>query len=71
MKPEFKEAIQEKRIIEGMNYQMVLLSAGEPDQKKVEDSTDDSLKETWYYLKDGHRWVVKFLNGNVAKIQIF
>ena len=31
----------------------------------------DSLKETWYYLKDGHRWVVKFLNGSVTKIQIF
>jgi hypothetical protein len=71
LSPEFKEAIQQKRVIEGMTYQMVVLSAGEPDQKKVEDTTDDSLRETWYYLKDGHRWVVKFLNGNVVKIQIF
>jgi hypothetical protein len=71
LKPEFREAIQAKRIVEGMTYQMVLLSVGEPDQKKVEDTTDDSLKETWYYLNDGHRWVVKFLNGKVAKIQIF
>jgi len=71
LSPEFKEAIEAKRVIEGMTYQMVILSAGEPDQKKVEDTTDDSLKETWYYLKDGHRWVVKFLNGKVVKIQIF
>lgn len=71
LNPELKDAIHQKRIIDGMTYQMVLLSAGEPDQKKVEDTTDDSLKETWYYLKDGHRWVVKFLNGKVTKIQIF
>ena len=54
-----------------MSYQMVLLSFGEPDQKKVDDSTDDSLRETWFYLKDGHRWVVKFLNGKVGKVQVF
>jgi hypothetical protein len=69
--PEFQEAIRAKDIVQGMTYQMVLLSAGEPDQKKVEDSADDSLHETWYYLKDGHRWVVKFMNGKVAKVQVF
>lgn len=69
--PGFKDAIESKKIIEGMTYQMALLSAGEPDQKKVEDSTDDNLHETWYYMKDGHRWVVRFLNGKVVKVQIF
>jgi hypothetical protein len=69
--PEFQEAIRAKDVVQGMTYQMVLLSAGEPDQKKVEDTTDDSLHETWYYLRDGHRWVVKFLNGKVAKVQVF
>jgi hypothetical protein len=69
--PAFKDAIQAKKIVEGMTYQLALLSAGEPDQKKVDDSTDDTLKETWYYLKDGQRWVVKFVNGKVAKVQIF
>jgi len=68
---EFKDAIQAKQIVEGMTYQMVLLSSGEPDQKKVDDSTGDSLQETWYYMKDGHRWVVKFLNGKVEKVQVF
>jgi hypothetical protein len=47
------------------------LSAGDPDQKKVEDTSDDSLKETWYYLKDGHRWVVKFENGVVTKFTVY
>lgn len=69
--PEFKDAIQSKTIVEGMTYQMALMSAGDPDQKKVDDTTDDSLRETWYYLKDGHRWVVKFVDGKVVKVQIF
>jgi hypothetical protein len=69
--PEFQEAIRGKDIVQGMTYQMVLLSAGEPDQKKVEDSADDSLHETWYYLRDGRRWVVRFINGKVAKVQVF
>ena len=69
--PEFQEAIRAKDIIQGMTYQMVLLSAGDPDQKKVEDTTDDSLHETWYYLRDGHRWVVRFVNGKVAKVLVY
>jgi hypothetical protein len=69
--PEFQEAVRSRNVIEGMTYQMVLISLGEPDQKKVDDSTDDSLRETWFYLKDGHRWVVKFLNGKVGKVQVF
>jgi hypothetical protein len=69
--PEFQEAIRARDVVVGMSYQMVLLSLGEPDQKKVDDSSDDSLHETWFYLKDGHRWVVRFLNGKVAKVQVF
>jgi hypothetical protein len=69
--PEFQEAIRAKDIIQGMTYQMVLLSAGDPDQKKVEDTTDDSLHETWYYMRDDHRWVVRFVNGKVAKVLVY
>jgi hypothetical protein len=69
--PQFQEAIRAKDIIQGMTYQMVLWSAGDPDQKKVEDSPDDNLRETWFYLRDGRRWVVKFLNGKVAKVQVY
>jgi hypothetical protein len=69
--PEFQEAIRSRNVVAGMSYQMVLMSLGEPEQKKVDDSTDDSLRETWFYLKDGHRWVVRFVNGKVGKIQVF
>ena len=69
--PEMQTAIRTKDVVVGMTYQMVLTSRGEPDQKKVDDSTDESLRETWFYLKDGHRWVVKFLNGKVGKVQVF
>lgn len=69
--PEYREAIRSGDVVVGMTYQMVLTSMGEPDQKKVEEGSDDSLRETWYYLKDGHRWVVRFVNGKVAKVQVF
>jgi hypothetical protein len=69
--PEFQEAIRAKDIVQGMTYQMVQMSAGEPDQKKVDETTDDSLQETWFFMRDGHRWVVKFLNGKVSKVQVF
>lgn len=72
MPAEFKDAIASKTVVEGMTYQMVLLSFGDPDQKKIDDSaTDGQLHETWYYLKDGHRWVIKFSNGKVEKTQVF
>lgn len=71
MPVEFREAINAKTVREGMSYQMVLLSMGDPDQKKVDDSSDASLRETWFYLKDGHRWVVRFENGKVANYQVF
>jgi hypothetical protein len=69
--PEFQDAVRAKDIVKGMPYKLVLMSAGEPDQKKVEDSTDDSLHEIWYYMRDGRRWVVRFLNGKVEKVQVF
>ena len=69
--PEFQQAIAEKTVKEGMTYQMVMLSFGDPEQKKINDTTDGSLAETWYYLKNGHRWVLNFTNGKVVKVQAF
>jgi hypothetical protein len=64
-------AIDNHTVIDGMTYEMVLLSFGDPDQKKVEDSTDSTFKETWYYLKNGHRWILHFTNGKVSQVQTF
>jgi hypothetical protein len=71
MAPELRAAIQSHTISEGMTYEMVLLSAGDPDQKKVDDSDEAHLRESWFYMKDGHRWVVRFEDGKVTKLQIF
>ena len=70
MPAEFKAAIRSNTVIEGMTYEMVLLSMGNPDQKKINDSTT-GLSETWYYLKEGHRWVVDFSDGKVSKVRVF
>jgi hypothetical protein len=67
--PEVRRALEAKTVSEGMTYQMVLLSFGEPEQKKINDSLPGTLSETWYYMKDGHRWVIEFTNGKVTKIQ--
>jgi len=71
MPAELRAALEAHTVIENMTYEMVLMSFGDPDQKRVEDSNDTTLKETWFYLKNGHRWVVRFENGKVVKTQVF
>lgn len=71
MPQELRNAIEAHTVTEKMTYAMVLMSFGDPDQKKVDESTDANLRETWFYLKNGHRWVVHFQNGQVAKTQVF
>ncbi|MGO9862707.1 MAG: hypothetical protein ACLPLR_03760 [Terriglobales bacterium] len=71
MPQELRAAIEAHTVTGKMTYEMVLMSFGDPDQKKVDESTDANLRETWFYLKNGHRWVVHFENGKVAKTQVF
>jgi len=71
MPAELRNAIEAHTVIENMTYKMVLMSFGDPDQKKVDDVDAANLKETWFYLKNGHRWVVHFENGKVTKTQVF
>src|SRR5215831_14058924 len=68
---EFRAAVNAHDVQEGMTYEMVLLSLGEPEQKKINEATDSNLSETWFYMKDGHRWVVDFSKGKVSKVQKF
>lgn len=70
MPDEFKAAIEAKTVKQGMTYQMVLMSLGNPDEKKINDSST-SLSESWYYLKEGHRWVVDFTDGKVSKVRVY
>jgi hypothetical protein len=69
--PEIKTAIAAKTVVEGMTYQMVQMSFGDPEQKKINDTTDGTFSETWFYLKNGHRWVLNFVNGSVSKVQVY
>ncbi len=69
--PAIQTAIAAKTVVEGMTYQMVVLSFGDPEQKKINDTTDSSFSETWFYLRDGHRWVLTFVNGIVGKVQVY
>jgi hypothetical protein len=71
MPAELRAAIDAHTVVENMTYEMVLMSFGDPDQKKVDESNDTKLSETWFYLKNGHRWVVHFENGKVTKTQVF
>jgi hypothetical protein len=71
MPADLRAAIEAHTVVENMTYAMVLMSFGEPDQKKVDDIDATNLKETWFYLKSGHRWVIRFENGKVVKTQVF
>ena len=71
MPSELRAAVDAHTVVENMTYSMVLMSFGDPDQKKVDDIDSNNLKETWFYLKNGHRWVVRFENGKVVKTQVF
>ena len=68
---EIRTAIAAKTVVEGMTYQMVQMSFGDPEQKKINDTTDSTFSETWFYLKNGHRWVITFVNGTVNKVQVY
>jgi hypothetical protein len=69
--PEIRNAIAAKTVTEGMTYQMVQVSFNDPEQKKINDTPDGTFSETWYYLRDGHRWVLTFVNGKVSKVQVY
>jgi hypothetical protein len=68
---EIRTAIAAKTVVEGMTYEMVGMSFGDPEQKKINDTTDGTFSETWFYLRDGHRWVLTFVNGSVSKVQVY
>ena len=46
--PEFKQAIEEKRAVEGMSTDMVLAALGPPD-RKVREERDGAEEEDWIY----------------------
>ena len=65
----FREAIERKEVIEGMDKEMVLLAKGRP-VKKVRDFKDGVETEDWIYGEPpGEIVFVTFLNGDVIGVK--
>lgn len=66
--PEVQAAVKEKRVIEGMDREQVLLAVGKP-RTKVRETKDGTETEDWIYgLPPGKVTFVTFANGKVARV---
>lgn len=67
--PEIKAAVEEKRAIEGMDRDQVVLAIGKP-RTKVRESNDGNDTEDWIYgLPPGKVTFVTFSNGKVIRVK--
>ena len=65
----YREAIERKEVIEGMDKEMVLLARGTPS-KKVRDFKDGVETEDWIYGEPpGEIVFVTFLDGDVIRVK--
>ena len=69
IEPEYRDAIENNAVIEGMDKEMVLLSKGKPS-KKVRDFKDGIETEDWIYGEPpGEIIFVTFLDGDVIRVK--
>jgi hypothetical protein len=67
--PEIKAAVQEKRAIEGMDRDQVILAIGKP-RTKVRETKEGLETEDWIYgLPPGKVTFVTFANGKVTQVK--
>jgi hypothetical protein len=67
--PEIQAAVKEKRAIEGMDRDQVLLALGRP-RSKVRETKDGVDEEDWIYgLPPGKMTFVTFGNGKVLRVK--
>lgn len=67
--PEVQAAIKEKRVIEGMEKDQVVLALGRP-RDRIRESVDGKDLEDWIYgLPPGKITFVTFHNGKVVKVK--
>jgi len=68
--PEFKEAIQERRAVVGMDHEMVLAAMGRPDHKVRERDPKGEETEDWIYGDPPARTVfVTFEGDKVVRVK--
>jgi len=67
--PEVQAAVKEKRVIEGMDRDQVLLAVGKP-RTKVRETKEGTDTEDWIYgLPPGKVTFVTFANGKVSRVK--
>lgn len=67
--PEIKQAVTEKRAVEGMNRDQVLMALGKP-RTKVRENKEGLDEEDWIYgLPPGRVTFVTFANGKVVRVK--
>ena len=67
--PEVQAAVKEKRAIEGMDRDQVLLALGKP-RTKVRETKEGVDEEDWIYgLPPGKVTFVTFANGKVLRVK--
>jgi hypothetical protein len=70
MPPKVKEAIQQHRVLVGMNQEMVLHSKGKPP-KKVRERDGETQYEEWIYGEAPEDVVfVRFVEDEVVRVEI-
>ncbi len=63
-------AIKEKRAIEGMNHEAVMLALGRPNHKVRETKNGEELEDWIYGQPPGKITFVTFSNGKVVKVKV-
>jgi hypothetical protein len=68
--PQFKEAIKDRKAVEGMDHEMVLAALGRPDHKVRENTPAGEQTEDWIYGAPPAKTVfVTFLGDKVIRVK--
>jgi hypothetical protein len=67
--PEVKAAVMEKRAIEGMDREQVLMALGKPRHKQRENKEGDEYEDWVYGLPPGKITFVTFKGEKVAQVK--
>lgn len=70
--PHYQQAIKEKRVLEGMDREMVIAAMGRPDNKVRERDAEGNETEDWIYGNPPAKTIfVKFIGDKVVAVREF
>lgn len=67
--PDMKAAIQDKRVVEGMDRDQVIMAVGKPRLKQRETKEGEEYEDWIYGQPPGRMTFVTFLHGKVVKVK--